>query len=514
HYGYATVTYFSSSDSEAEALGKSIITAISHDETSNMPYNIQNSLGNITFRSPKEEQQIDANSICPICYSEILKQDGSGSQTWLNDPIKTPKGLAGQRFVGFQRIKKSNITAIQTLRVSQEANVGIAEDDQTVFSPIAMGYVRIKKSHIIELRTSTSAILDKTSKTLSEYFNQDENGNDMGSVQSNWHENDLSSWDGHIRAVHVEDLRHYIDVSALSIMTTYRISSTSYSIYNLSPTLDDVESNSPNNYSHYDVFPEPPNIGYIDNFLYVIDDTTPQVLKKLNNFDYSIKQTKELRGISSTLTNAFNNDTYVGSQVVTDDTNIFVFIRFLVQDETKWQTHLVKLDTNLQIIAENIVFEKPYEATFGATAFSGRRFSGVTVGDTYLYITDMEYHDLIIPRTLDYNVRRINKNTLIYDTSLLFTNIWSIATNLELPPDHPNRTQVVEGERITSLTIDDTYIYALGYRRYRVNPFSINETWKFEVYVYRVLISGFNLVERILITTTTMTVRSSSTSIY
>lgn len=72
--------------------------------------------------------------------------------------------------------------------------------------------VNAYKSHITELRTATEDILDASNQSMSDYFNKNEDGVSQGSSQSNWTNATLSDY-ANVRALHIEDLRHHIEVS-------------------------------------------------------------------------------------------------------------------------------------------------------------------------------------------------------------------------------------------------------------------------------------------------------------
>ncbi|GAG12169.1 unnamed protein product, partial [marine sediment metagenome] len=75
-----------------------------------------------------------ANERCPRCFSRISEFDTGESSDWTDDPIKTPKGEAGDDYKGFTDIKPIHIQELQTLRAQQEIDVGIEEEDRTTFT--------------------------------------------------------------------------------------------------------------------------------------------------------------------------------------------------------------------------------------------------------------------------------------------------------------------------------------------------------------------------------------------
>ena len=201
---------------------QAIVTAYSHEESENPPYVVYDSGLTVVYKSPKTESEIESNRICPICYSKILNQDGSGSQTWLNDPILTPKGLAGIRFTGFQRIRKTDISALQGVRGDDEVAAGVPEEDRIDFSNLSStGYFQVKKEYITEIRDSIENSLEASGLTKDEFFNYNEDGVDMDSSQSDWHNTNLDIFQGNIKALHIEDLRHYMATASGEFLLFY-----------------------------------------------------------------------------------------------------------------------------------------------------------------------------------------------------------------------------------------------------------------------------------------------------
>jgi len=137
---------------------------------------------------------------CPLCFSKF--------GNWTDDPILTPDGIAGEDYVGMTDIKNVHLTEIQEKRNRQEE---ILKLTPTTFTPVDTR-IGIKPIHIQELRNCTERILDELGVDLDFYFNFDEDGieHNEDNHQTNWTELTLTS--KYIRARHIEELRHYIDV--------------------------------------------------------------------------------------------------------------------------------------------------------------------------------------------------------------------------------------------------------------------------------------------------------------
>lgn len=153
---------------------------------------------------------------CPYCHSEYYP-----TKVWPNDPINTPF-TKYNRWRGFTFIRDDHITTIQEKRKLQEAEAGIPENERTVFTPV--GY-NIRKTHIKELRESTEKILTKIGITKNTYFNYYEDGNFANTNQLDWTDVNLNNYTGHIRAKHIEDLRHPL-VIELAWLETFNSSDT------------------------------------------------------------------------------------------------------------------------------------------------------------------------------------------------------------------------------------------------------------------------------------------------
>ena len=159
---------------------------------------------------------------CPICHSEI--------ETWSDDPLLTPRGLAGDEYKGFIFIKANHIIELQEERKQQEIDYGIPEADRTVFTEITPNTEFISKKVIEELRESTEKILTlgeevtevERTELLKEYFNYDEDGIYIGTYKYGEKVADKEEWTDvnpdnkpklpddivKMKAIHIEDLRH------------------------------------------------------------------------------------------------------------------------------------------------------------------------------------------------------------------------------------------------------------------------------------------------------------------
>ncbi len=158
-----------------------------------------------------------ADERCPVCLSLL--------GIWTDDPIKTQNGLPGyvdpseqHLYSGFKFICRVHLEELQEARKQQEIDIGIPENERTVFSSIPTGdpsYFHCTKQQIQELRDSTELILDELGISKEEYFNYDEEGQqiffpgDFG-YKIEWTAPNLDNWIGNLTNLHIEDLRHPI----------------------------------------------------------------------------------------------------------------------------------------------------------------------------------------------------------------------------------------------------------------------------------------------------------------
>lgn len=170
---------------------------------------------------------------------------------WTEDPTLTLRGFSGPTYVGSDHVRAIHIRELQYARIAEEQESGIAEP--TVFSDIDGEHIR--KVHIIELRESTEKLLNAVGLTLEEYFkldiNQvekspgpnDENKQDWTDVErgapylhsdGTFHtEFQLPNGQAqpspsfpdstHVRAIHVEDLRHPLFVGIQAVLISQKI---------------------------------------------------------------------------------------------------------------------------------------------------------------------------------------------------------------------------------------------------------------------------------------------------
>lgn len=162
-------------------------------------------------------------SRCPVCYSQIVvdpeeieRLREEGIYVWTEDPLLTLRGLAGEEYKGKTPCRWLHTKQLQEARKQQEIDVGLEEEPEepeedkiyrTEFSEIKKGEP-IRRIHIEELRLSTEKILEAMGITKDEYFNYDEEGNEMRAEhQTEWVESNLTL-STPVRAIHIEDLRH------------------------------------------------------------------------------------------------------------------------------------------------------------------------------------------------------------------------------------------------------------------------------------------------------------------
>jgi len=203
----ALAQYSAISSSQANSIGASIAAAISSEATAVIPYAVYDTTtlpAQLLFASDRTYSMMRENNRCPTCFRNIIDFDLTGTQTWSNDPVRTPKGLNGTFYIGYQHIKRTDITEIQTKRLDQEISAGASA---SLFQSMT-GYRHMTKLHITELRDSTENILTVAGLIKRDYFNYDEQGSSMGTTQTQWYNSVFTSYTGNVRALHIEDLRH------------------------------------------------------------------------------------------------------------------------------------------------------------------------------------------------------------------------------------------------------------------------------------------------------------------
>ena len=140
---------------------------------------------------------------CPICGRHIGE--------FTNDPLLTTPSLSTDEFKGFTTLITTHITELQIERHQQEIDNGITP--LTEFTPINnTGFFQNIKPYIQELRDSTEKILVTTGQTLAEFLSTDEDGNPMTS-KSDWTDSNLEEIKYQCKAIHIEDLRHFIGIA-------------------------------------------------------------------------------------------------------------------------------------------------------------------------------------------------------------------------------------------------------------------------------------------------------------
>jgi len=142
-----------------------------------------------------------SQKVCPSCGSKIKAPDGSGEQTWDNDPIRTFKGLSGKKFKGFQQIKKSDLLDIK----NKLEELGIKLEN---FNLTERGYNIITKQHIKKIREGIEKYINESNITKKYIFQYDELGNIKDKEKEDWYNKNLDITLTKIKANHIEDLRH------------------------------------------------------------------------------------------------------------------------------------------------------------------------------------------------------------------------------------------------------------------------------------------------------------------
>ncbi len=140
---------------------------------------------------------------CNVCHSII--------GTWTEDPLKTPKGLAGPDYVGKDVIRYWHLIEIRNRINDTETSLGMTPTD---WEEELNNTTPIRYYHIIECRIAIEKILGcflltptERAEILKQYFNYDEEGTHYGTTErGEWMESHLDATIP-IRAIHIEDLR-------------------------------------------------------------------------------------------------------------------------------------------------------------------------------------------------------------------------------------------------------------------------------------------------------------------
>jgi hypothetical protein len=155
---------------------------------------------------------------CPFC--------GRHLGTFTNDPLLATPSLGSDDYKGFVRLISTHIIELQTERHQQEIDNGVTP--LTTFSPVNdTGLFQNIKQYITELRDSTEKIIAITGMSLAEFLSTDEDGNPM-TPKSDWSDTNLEENKFQCKAIHIEDLRHFIGTSSLwdenwSVMKDYEV---------------------------------------------------------------------------------------------------------------------------------------------------------------------------------------------------------------------------------------------------------------------------------------------------
>jgi hypothetical protein len=160
---------------------------------------------------------------CPYCFRQL--------GTWLKDPIFLPNGgpylwtsdteiikedrLDHRLYKGFQQVTEPMVQEIQDFLKQKEIDSSVTP--LTDWSPLNLdGKFQITGKHIKEMRDSVEKILSACGLTKIDYFNYDEEGNEItqpNGQKLEWTDpittaTDLKKFQ--VKAIHIEDLRHYI----------------------------------------------------------------------------------------------------------------------------------------------------------------------------------------------------------------------------------------------------------------------------------------------------------------
>lgn len=191
---------------------------------------------------------------CPTCHSKIstesnhreqgqdgVDENGDPIPRWTDDPLLTQRGFSGGAYIGRNDPRLVHIEELQTDRHKLEGDSGI---NPTEFSSLDEDQSHIRKLHIIQLRESIEKILDANGISLEDYFKLDENGTPVtpgpnDELKTDWTDvargvpylNKDGSFTSsftlpsgevkpspsfppgtRIRAIHIEDLRHAIQL--------------------------------------------------------------------------------------------------------------------------------------------------------------------------------------------------------------------------------------------------------------------------------------------------------------
>lgn len=172
---------------------------------------------------------------CPICHNNIVADRGLKQSHywddnwdplpyWTEDPLLTPRGLAGENYKGRNPVKAIHIYELQDYYYIAEFAAGLEGDDLTDWLWVAPSVppnslyqdgvnAPIRNVHIEQLRMSVEKILDAKGYDLTYYFTHTRLGDEIESPQTDWTDVDRSN--GYpalprgypVRAIHIEELR-------------------------------------------------------------------------------------------------------------------------------------------------------------------------------------------------------------------------------------------------------------------------------------------------------------------
>lgn len=139
-------------------------------------------------------------ALCPICGRTI--------GTYTGDPIFATPTLSTPQYEGFTQLLAQHIKELQDERHQQEIDSGVTP--LTIFTNInTINLFQNWIIYITELRSSTQKILTTVGISLSDFLSKDEDGNII-SAKTNWSDPNIEANKYQCKAIHIEDLRHYI----------------------------------------------------------------------------------------------------------------------------------------------------------------------------------------------------------------------------------------------------------------------------------------------------------------